>query len=697
MSLTVAELRALFTADVAKGVADLKLVDKGLDKIDGRSATAKVNVRNLQSTTLGMNTLVASIAAVGPALVPMAAVAAGALGAVAGPMAAAGLGVAALGVVAAPALKKIAEAADKGKEGLKGLNAEERAAVGELKGFRREWRNFYTEFEPDVFDIMGIGIGVARKGMALLRPLVAGIVPWVKQLGKEAEAALGGKFWKDFAAFMGREGGPALYGLAHAAGDVAKGLASLLMALQPLFGPGVAGLRKLTSAFAEWAAGLSKSKGFETFLDYLRDNGPLVGDTLLAIASAVLALVKAAAPLGPPVLMIVKGLAELVVWLGKTHPAVLQAVLVAVQLAGALRLLQLGVIKVLAPFQMLGGGVSKLVGFFRAGEGGTSSFGTALGKLQGVTDTVRLRMMYAKDAVVGWTKAGASAVKTAALATAGLVKQAAAATANAARLVAMKAAQIAVSAASKAWAAAQWLVNAALTANPIGIVIVVLAALVAGIVIAYKRSETFRSIVHGAFHAVATAGQFMWDLLKRAFGWIVNAWLSVASTIIHGAAKAFGWIPGLGGKLKGAAAQFDIFRARVNAAINGVKDHVTVTAHIAGGDAAINKIAALRWQISRIPRSVTVNVLNKVQHIPMRAAGGPVTAGQPYIVGERRPELFVPSQNGRIEPRVPGQGEGSSEAVELQQRRTNALLESKLDRIAGLLAGQRSSPVAVGV
>jgi len=34
----------------------------------------------------------------------------------------------------------------------------------------------------------------------------------------------------------------------------------------------------------------------------------------------------------------------------------------------------------------------------------------------------------------------------------------------------------------------------------------------------------------------------------------------------------------------------------------------------------------------------------------LRAAGGPVTAGMPYIVGEHRPELFVPDVNGRIIP-----------------------------------------------
>lgn len=36
-----------------------------------------------------------------------------------------------------------------------------------------------------------------------------------------------------------------------------------------------------------------------------------------------------------------------------------------------------------------------------------------------------------------------------------------------------------------------------------------------------------------------------------------------------------------------------------------------------------------------------------------REKGGPVKKGQPYIVGEKRPEVFVPDSNGKILPRVP--------------------------------------------
>lgn len=45
-----------------------------------------------------------------------------------------------------------------------------------------------------------------------------------------------------------------------------------------------------------------------------------------------------------------------------------------------------------------------------------------------------------------------------------------------------------------------------------------------------------------------------------------------------------------------------------------------------------------------------------LQGIPGLMSGGPVTAGQPYIVGERQPELFVPGSSGYIYPNVGSSG-----------------------------------------
>jgi phage-related minor tail protein len=42
-------------------------------------------------------------------------------------------------------------------------------------------------------------------------------------------------------------------------------------------------------------------------------------------------------------------------------------------------------------------------------------------------------------------------------------------------------------------------------------------------------------------------------------------------------------------------------------------------------------------------------VLGTIFGAPGRALGGPVTPGRPYLVGERGPELFVPTASGRVE------------------------------------------------
>jgi phage-related minor tail protein len=39
-----------------------------------------------------------------------------------------------------------------------------------------------------------------------------------------------------------------------------------------------------------------------------------------------------------------------------------------------------------------------------------------------------------------------------------------------------------------------------------------------------------------------------------------------------------------------------------------------------------------------------------------RSTGGPVAPGRGYLVGERGPELFVPTASGRVEPSAPGGG-----------------------------------------
>jgi phage-related minor tail protein len=47
--------------------------------------------------------------------------------------------------------------------------------------------------------------------------------------------------------------------------------------------------------------------------------------------------------------------------------------------------------------------------------------------------------------------------------------------------------------------------------------------------------------------------------------------------------------------------------------------------------------------------STIATLIQAFASAPGKAIGGPVSAGRPYLVGERGPELFVPAASGRIE------------------------------------------------
>jgi hypothetical protein len=64
-----------------------------------------------------------------------------------------------------------------------------------------------------------------------------------------------------------------------------------------------------------------------------------------------------------------------------------------------------------------------------------------------------------------------------------------------------------------------------------------------------------------------------------------------------------------------------------------------------------------------------------------RALGGPVLAGQSYLVGERGPEMFVPMQNGRIIPNVTNNYGANNNAEVIAAIRNNRLDEARLARL----------------
>jgi hypothetical protein len=96
---------------------------------------------------------------------------------------------------------------------------------------------------------------------------------------------------------------------------------------------------------------------------------------------------------------------------------------------------------------------------------------------------------------------------------------------NTVHMIASRVAMVATTVATQGAAAAQFLLNAAMTANPIGLVIVAVAALVAGLALFFSQTEVGRAAWAAFTGYVVSQAQAMAQFFSYIFGeWLPGIW-----------------------------------------------------------------------------------------------------------------------------------------------------------------------------
>lgn len=214
--------------------------------------------------------------------------------------------------------------------------------------------------------------------------------------------------------------------------------------------------------------------------------------------------------------------------------------------------------------------------------------------------------------------------------------------------LAQSVAQKAAAATSLVWATAQRVLNAAMTANPIGLVIAAIAALVAIFIVAYKKSDTFRAIVQAALAGVRVAAQAVAAFFSGPFvAFISGAWSKItggASAAKNGIVSAFntvvGFVKGLPGRIASAASGMwggitGAFKSAINWIIgkwNNLSFGIpAIDTHIPG----VGKVGGF-----------TLNTPD----IPYLAKGGTAFSSGLAVTGEAGPELVDLNAGARVTP-----------------------------------------------
>lgn len=157
---------------------------------------------------------------------------------------------------------------------------------------------------------------------------------------------------------------------------------------------------------------------------------------------------------------------------------------------------------------------------------------TLMGQDSGPAATALMSVGLAFDTLSGVTDLATLALESAALAKAK----------DMAITIAHAAAQKVAAAATVVWTGVQWLLNAALDANPIGLIILAIAALVAIIVLIATKTTWFQTAWKYAWGAIKEAAAAVWDWMKGIPDWFESAFKRISGFISAPFRAAFNYV-----------------------------------------------------------------------------------------------------------------------------------------------------------
>lgn len=289
--------------------------------IDGMTRSADLSSGSINQLTGRLGLLARGAAALGPAFVPIGAIAVPAIAGLTSELGFAVLG-AGTAVLAfqgiGDTLKAVSKAdlepttknLEAAREAMDRLSPAARAFVRELRTLSPVLTQLRDTAAAGLFPGLIEGIDGLQGALPRVEKIISSISTTLGGIAADAGQSLGSGRWAPFLDFIAEEAPAALADLATSIGNVTHSMANLWMAFTPVNDGFSAWLVRVTGELDNWSAGLAETQGFQDFIDYINENGPQVADTFGAIGNALLQIVQASAPLGGPVLKIVESLAD---------------------------------------------------------------------------------------------------------------------------------------------------------------------------------------------------------------------------------------------------------------------------------------------------------------------------------------------------------------------------------------------------
>lgn len=240
-------------------------------------------------------------------------------------------------------------------------------------------------------------------------------------------------------------------------------------------------LVKLTGQFRAWSEQVGKSEGFKKFVQYVQENGPVIGQLIGNIVRALIAFGTAMAPIASVILKFVTALAGFIAKLFETHPAIARVVGVMMILGGIFWALMAPILAINSVLKFFGTNIFAVIGHIARFISSTGILRNVLTLLQGA-----FRLLMSPIATIG------RILPTIISAFEGI----------GAALVAL---------------------------DPIVLAIVAVIALLVGTIIyLWKTNEGFQQMITEAWNGIVTA---ISGAISSIINWFMQLWASIQQTL----------------------------------------------------------------------------------------------------------------------------------------------------------------------
>ncbi|WP_424162179.1 hypothetical protein ACPA1T_19450 [Bacillus amyloliquefaciens] len=282
----------------------------------------------------------------------------------------------------------------------KSLGKEEKKALDTLEDFKSNWHDIAKTVQKPILQTFTNSLTTFKGVLNSLRPMFKSVANGSVSLSKSLDNAFKAPDMKRFISFMNKNAGKAFVTFGKISGNVLRTVMNLIVAFGPLGNSMAAGMEKataswvkwsanlgsskkfqafveytktngpkllqiirnfsggltklftgfapmsqdmmtslvdLTKRFNEWAGSVTKTKEFQSFIDYIKTNGPTVWSTLGQIAKTIINLLVGMAPLGKTILENVNGFLKFTNAAMEANPAIGKFIAVSISLIGALR------------------------------------------------------------------------------------------------------------------------------------------------------------------------------------------------------------------------------------------------------------------------------------------------------------------------------------------------------------------------